>query len=221
MHDRDNRGLTHLPKDLVRDGFLLLNSSYTQANDPNTMRDFGPNRNVVYRFEADSDPSARDGLGFGREAEVISGYDRGSAMGQTAMSFNLQPMPAPNPAFLGKKIHNVEKEAASRQAILRRRLGYTSSDMNDNGKIKGPNDDPYDEFYTVVKANDYTKNISEPLFSAGLVADGYTERMNQALTDKASAKRTRNLTKSVMSVVNPVETPKRPVSTKVAGSATP
>ena len=86
-------------------------------------------------------------------------------------------MDAPGP--MGRKITNVEREAATRQAILRKRTGYTATDME--MKPKNPNDGPYDEFYTVVKANDYTKNISEPLFSAGLVGEGYTERINQVL----------------------------------------
>lgn len=33
------------------------------------------------------------------------------------------------------------------------------------------NSDPYSEFYTVVLANDYTKNISEPIHSSGLIDD--------------------------------------------------
>ena len=58
VQERDNRGLSHLPKELMQDGFLLIDSSYTQANDPNTMRNQGPSRNVVYNFDARTDPSA-------------------------------------------------------------------------------------------------------------------------------------------------------------------
>ena len=36
----------------------MLNSSYTQAGNPNTMRDFGPMRNVLYRMEAASETSS-------------------------------------------------------------------------------------------------------------------------------------------------------------------
>ena len=51
-HERDNRGLANMPKEAMRNGFLVLNSSYTQAANPNTMRDFGGPRNVVYNFVA-------------------------------------------------------------------------------------------------------------------------------------------------------------------------
>lgn len=61
---RDNRGLANLRKDMLGKGFLLLDSSYTQAANPNSMRDFGPARNVVYNIDAysqreDEAPSGR------------------------------------------------------------------------------------------------------------------------------------------------------------------
>lgn len=37
-------------KDLIKDGYLMIDSSYTQAADPNSMRNIGPARNVVYNF---------------------------------------------------------------------------------------------------------------------------------------------------------------------------
>lgn len=47
-----------MKKDLMEKGFLLLGSSYTQAADPNSMRDFGPVRNVIYNMAPLSDKSS-------------------------------------------------------------------------------------------------------------------------------------------------------------------
>ena len=47
-----------MKKDLMEKGFLLLGSSYTQAADPNSMRDFGPVRNVIYNMVPLSDNSS-------------------------------------------------------------------------------------------------------------------------------------------------------------------
>lgn len=46
-----------MKKDFMQKGFLLLGSSYTQAADPNSMRDFGPARNVIYNMAPLSDHS--------------------------------------------------------------------------------------------------------------------------------------------------------------------
>lgn len=61
---RDNRGLGNLRKEMLGKGFIVLDSSYTRAADPNSMRDFGPPRNVVYNMDArsewtDETPSGR------------------------------------------------------------------------------------------------------------------------------------------------------------------
>jgi hypothetical protein len=50
IEERDNRGKDKLRKDLLKDGYLILESSYTQAANPCSMRDFGPTRNVIYNF---------------------------------------------------------------------------------------------------------------------------------------------------------------------------
>lgn len=55
LEERDNRGLNQMPKSLIKQGYIVLNSSYTQAANPSSMRDFGPARNVVYNFPAQSD----------------------------------------------------------------------------------------------------------------------------------------------------------------------
>lgn len=60
LHARDNRGLNIMPKDMMEQGYLVLNSSYTQASNPCSMRDFGPPRNVIYNFPASSDKTKDD-----------------------------------------------------------------------------------------------------------------------------------------------------------------
>lgn len=48
VEERDNRGYNYLPTELRNQGMYMINSSYTHAANPNTMRDFGPARNVIY-----------------------------------------------------------------------------------------------------------------------------------------------------------------------------
>ena len=67
----------------------------------------------------------------------------------------------------------------AREAILRKRCGVGHSfDLAAGFK---ESEDPYDEYYTVVKANDCTKNISEPLFSAGLIDDNFEEKIKEVM----------------------------------------
>ena len=47
---RDNRGMDKMRKDLIKDGYMVLDSSYTQAANPCSMRNNGPARNVIYNF---------------------------------------------------------------------------------------------------------------------------------------------------------------------------
>ena len=47
---RDNRGFEGMRKDLMNNGYYMNTSSYLNASDPNSMRDFGTTRNVVYNF---------------------------------------------------------------------------------------------------------------------------------------------------------------------------
>ena len=61
---RDNRGIGLLKKEMLAKGYLVLDSSYTTGSDPNTMRNFGPNRNAVYNITAMSEPSTN------RDSEV-------------------------------------------------------------------------------------------------------------------------------------------------------
>ena len=55
LQERDNRGHNVMYNNLLNQGHILLNSSYTQAADPNSMRDFGPARNTIYNFIPNTD----------------------------------------------------------------------------------------------------------------------------------------------------------------------
>ena len=57
---RDNRGFGHMPKQMMKDGYIVIGSSYTQAADPNSMRNFGPNRNAVYNYFNPSNHKSSD-----------------------------------------------------------------------------------------------------------------------------------------------------------------
>lgn len=52
---RDNRGYTIMRNRCADEGFLVVDSSYTQAGNPSSMRNFGFPRNVVYNYEPVSD----------------------------------------------------------------------------------------------------------------------------------------------------------------------
>lgn len=104
-------------KKTIEHGYLLLDSSYTQAANPCTMRDFGYSRNAVYNFTIKS----------ANESDSKNSDSNRLTSGRSALSKNNH--------FSGSK----KQEAY-----------------------------PFDDFYTVVRANDYTKNISEPLFQPGM-----------------------------------------------------
>ena len=74
------------------------------------------------------------------------------------------------------------KEIKAREAILRKRCGVGA---DYDFRVPDKPGDPFDEYYTVVKANDCTKNISEPLFSAGLVRDDYVQKGEEPFADKS------------------------------------
>jgi hypothetical protein len=127
------------------------------------MRDFGGVRNVVYNFEANTDSSAR--VSEGATASTVSAH-KGLASPEVYGS----PSTFTSPYKPKTKLGNIDKELKIREAVLRKRCGV-GQDYDFNFS-KQP-EDPYDEFYSKVKANDATKNISSPLFSAGLLNDDW------------------------------------------------
>ena len=57
--------------------------------------------------------------------------------------------------------------------MLKKRCGVG----NEYDNLLGIDDnvlDPYDNYHAFVKVNDYTKNISEPLFSSGLLKPDFS-----------------------------------------------
>ena len=50
VEQRNNRGQNNFRNDLKKKGYYMIDSSYSQAADPNSMRSFGPIKNVVYNF---------------------------------------------------------------------------------------------------------------------------------------------------------------------------
>ena len=52
LEQRDGRGKNELAQELRQKGIFMLDSSYTYAANPNTMRDFGPQRNAIYNVRA-------------------------------------------------------------------------------------------------------------------------------------------------------------------------
>ena len=111
---------------------VMLDSSYTQAFDPNSMRNKGTSRNAVYVF----------------------GQGKTSKAAGSLRSY-------------GGRIRNVHQELVQREAVLRKRCGVGPEYDYDN--FDDASVDPYDSYHAFVRLNDYTKNISEPLFSSGLL----------------------------------------------------
>ena len=58
----------------------MLDSSYTCAANPNTMRDFGPFRNTVYKFDARSEVSSVVSKQSKTESELPNPYDEFTAI---------------------------------------------------------------------------------------------------------------------------------------------
>ena len=103
-----------MKKELIKEGFMVIDSSYTQAADPNSMRNFGPPRNVIYNFSPVS-----------KRKDSSSDESR-------------------------RRPKTTEKRAKNA-------LVYNKTKVRDNDYDVKSN---YSLGLTVVKANDYTKNIS-------------------------------------------------------------
>ena len=50
IHDRDNRGYGVMRSNLANGGYTLLDSTYTQAGNPSSMRNLGFPKNIIYNF---------------------------------------------------------------------------------------------------------------------------------------------------------------------------
>lgn len=110
---------------------LMIDSSYTQPSDPNTMRNKGFSRNAVYNFGT----------------EEVGKYKR-----------------------KGGRSKEIEYLLSVKEPVLKKRCGVGKE--FDKIRVIDDQMDPYDSYHAFVKVNDYTKNISEPLFSSGLLAKG-------------------------------------------------
>jgi len=177
QEQRDNRGYAEMSKDLKKDGYLLLDSSYTQACNPNTMRNFGPTRNVVYNFEAHTDPTSGWSEG---QAPLTSSSRANIAESEKAVrnsrrSVRTQDVDIAQPRHqdLGS-YGDIKKEAKAGASIDRKKSGAPAE--AGSAESQQEEEGQYDDWFAVVKANDCTKNISEPLFSAGLLE---SERFQQ------------------------------------------
>jgi len=106
---------------LAQKGYYMLNSSYLNAANPNTMRCLGASRNVQYNFEPQVDASSASSRIVSTRSSVMSGLPRG--------------------------------------------------------------------FFKVVRTNDYTKNISEPVFCPGMVSSNRSVRPKTAASTVNSTKR--------------------------------
>ena len=114
------------------EGFLVLDSSYTQAGDPNTMRNFGLPRNIIYNFHPVSELSKND----------------------------------PDPTPSQRKRIEAGGEADSRLSRTSKPASRKAKAMGLTAK-KEPEPYPYQEFYTVCRAQDCTKNMSNSVFTPG------------------------------------------------------
>ena len=112
-------------KDLIKDGYMVIDSSYTQAANPNSMRNFGPTRNVIYNF-----------------TPVKQGKDSSSSEESTKT-----------------RAKTTEKKSKKALIYSKTKVRESESDTQSN----------YSLGLTVVKANDYTKNISQSIFAPGEV----------------------------------------------------
>ena len=50
MHARDNRGYSNMRNNCADQGYLVLDSTYTQAGNPSSMRNLGFPKNIIYNY---------------------------------------------------------------------------------------------------------------------------------------------------------------------------
>ena len=79
VEQRNNRGQNNFRNDLKKKGYYMIDSSYSQAANPNSMRSFGPAKNVVYNFQPQdagaTDDSSRYGESDAKSVSERSAFD--------------------------------------------------------------------------------------------------------------------------------------------------
>ena len=136
-----------MPKEMMQKGYLVINSSYTQAANPCSMRNQGPPRNVIYNFEAQS---------------VTDQTESNTKRSQPTTKRSIKSMES---KYYKAVPDYGRKENARMETLINRKCRpFNKVILND-----------YDEDnyvakkvgLTVVKANDCTKNLSNGVFNPG------------------------------------------------------
>lgn len=132
----------------------MLDSTYTNASDPNSMRDQGAVRNCQYVGKVNEDKTTADEYAKKRTAKHQS-YDR-----------YLVPTANSNKTFYsfgGKK--SVRKDNVFYQDDL-----VTPQLLHNDTLMRRQRENPYPKLRNEL-VNDYTKNISQCIFSPGVVGE--------------------------------------------------
>ena len=133
--------------------FFMVDSTYLIACNPNSMRDAGPARNAKYRI---NDPV---------ENEIEKERMTGSNFNPALTMLSISPDKARQVRdTMNSRCNHVRPNTALNELVGMSSTFFTSASRK-NLKPEHPN---LVEPHTIVKVNDYTKNISLPIFSPSL-----------------------------------------------------
>ena len=98
IHDRDNRGYGVMRSNCANGGYLLLDSTYTQAGNPSSMRNLGFPKNIIYNFTpaplTKEQKKVNANAGITGDSEMTSDWSRNSNnRAKTALLTQTQPYP--------------------------------------------------------------------------------------------------------------------------------
>lgn len=186
---------TNVNQNLLKKGnFYMIDSTYLVASNPNTMRDNGPCRNAEYYVQLDPSQEDADGYNNTLRSQFEWSDPQKNRMGYVKGKGN-------------KKIQNLidypNKDVYSfggktkMGASYHHKNAYTGLIEPDSGFYRTTNkwtqsvdDGELIDKELHEKVNDYTKNISQPIFSPGMVptgrshasktAGGYRKRLSKA-----------------------------------------
>ena len=147
-------------KMLKRGNFYMLDSTYLVASNPNTMRDLGPWRNAEYYFVPSGGFDETSGMR--NTFQTINSSQSPQRVGKTFLK-NRDGYSFGGKTKFGDMYHH--KNAYTGMTELSPSY-YISKDNKWSKSIDESNMKVYREYNQ--KVNDYTKNISQSIFSPGL-----------------------------------------------------
>lgn len=170
---------SNLDRKLVKKGnYYMVDSTYRVASDPNTMRDLGPCRNAEYRYRVDGDD---DLSGYHNTMQSIQSNhtpqqlrrqyirSKGNKSIQNIIDYkNKDVYRFGGKTQIGAPSHH--KTAQNTMSEFERDYYKTTSNWANVNHSQTIARDAH------VMVNDYSKNVSQPIFNPGMVAKHASKR---------------------------------------------